>query len=126
MGCMSITGLTLALNMLAPLCKPGYLSSPRTRQLQLHVRTISNRVGHFCLDTGFIIFFQVDTHVHAASGMNQKHLLRFIKRKMKYNADDIVMIHEGKEVTLREVITATNLVIFLVSFIMHLSSASQF
>ena len=68
----------------------------------------------------------MDTHVHAASGMNQKHLLRFIKRKMKYRADDIVMVHEGKEVTLREVITATNFVIFLVSFIMHLSSASQF
>ena len=63
------------------------------------------------LDTDFIIFFQVDTHVHAASGMNQKHLLRFIKRKMKYNADDIVMVHEGKEVTLREVNTATNFVV---------------
>ena len=70
-----------------------------------------------CLDIDFIIFFQVDTHVHAASGMNQKHLLRFIKRKMKYNADDIVMVHEGKEVTLREVNTTTNLVVFLVSFI---------
>lgn len=54
----------------------------------------------------------MDTHVHAASGMNQKHLLRFIKRKMKYNADDIVMVHEGKEVTLREVNTAKNLVVF--------------
>lgn len=59
----------------------------------------------------------MDTHVHAASGMNQKHLLRFIKRKMKYNADDIVMVHEGKEVTLREVNTATNLVVFFDSFI---------
>ena len=35
--------------------------------------------------------------------MNQKHLLRFIKRKMKYNADDVVMVHDGREVTLREV-----------------------
>ena len=59
----------------------------------------------------------MDTHVHAASGMNQKHLLRFIKRKMKYNADDIVMVHEGKEVTLREVKTATKFAVFLVSFI---------
>ena len=58
----------------------------------------------------------MDTHVHAASGMNQKHLLRFIKRKMKYNADDIVMVHEGKEVTLREVHTATNVVVFLCFF----------
>ncbi|XP_078381801.1 AMP deaminase 2-like isoform X2 [Oculina patagonica] len=52
---------------------------------------------------------KVDTHIHAASGMNQKHLLRFIKRKFKYNADDIVMIHDGKEVTLREVFAMLNL-----------------
>ena len=55
----------------------------------------------------------MDTHIHAASGMNQKHLLRFIKRKMKYNADDFVMVHEGREVTLREVNTANNLIVFL-------------
>lgn len=52
---------------------------------------------------------KVDTHVHAASCMNQKHLLRFIKRKMKYNAEDIVMVHEGREVTLREVFAMLNL-----------------
>lgn len=73
--------------------------------------------GTLWLDTDFIIFYQVDTHVHAASGMNQKHLLRFIKRKMKYNADDIVMVHEGKEVTLREVNTNEEpLLFFFVSF----------
>lgn len=27
--------------------------------------------------------WQVDTHVHAASSMNQKHLLRFIKKQIK-------------------------------------------
>ena len=68
------------------------------------------------IQTSSASFFQVDTHVHAASGMNQKHLLRFIKRKMKYNADDIVMVHEGKEVTLREVNTVTNLDVFLCFF----------
>ncbi|XP_027051415.1 AMP deaminase 2 [Pocillopora verrucosa] len=46
---------------------------------------------------------KVDTHVHGASCMNQKHLLRFIKRKMKYNAEDLVTVHEGREITLREV-----------------------
>ena len=45
----------------------------------------------------------MDTHVHAASCMNQKHLLRFIKRKMKYDADESVIVHDGKETTLREV-----------------------
>lgn len=29
---------------------------------------------------------KVDTHVHHSSSMNQKHLLRFIKHKMKHNA----------------------------------------
>ena len=28
---------------------------------------------------------KVDTHVHHSSCMNQKHLLRFIKSKMKHN-----------------------------------------
>ena len=28
---------------------------------------------------------KVDTHVHLAAAMNQKHLLRFIKRKMRYH-----------------------------------------
>ena len=51
----------------------------------------------------YLLFHQVDTHVHAASCMNQKHLLRFIKRKMKYHAEDIVMVHDGREITLREV-----------------------
>jgi len=32
----------------------------------------------------------VDTHVHAASCMNQKHLLRFIKKKMRVHLDDVV------------------------------------
>uniref|UniRef100_H2Z4Y7 Uncharacterized protein n=1 Tax=Ciona savignyi TaxID=51511 RepID=H2Z4Y7_CIOSA len=32
---------------------------------------------------------KVDTHIHASSCMNQKHLLRFMKKTMKKNADDI-------------------------------------
>lgn len=65
----------------------------------------------------------MDTHIHAASGMNQKHLLRFIKRKMKYNADDFVTVHEGREVTLREVNTVKNLIVFLY-FFLYLQSSS--
>ncbi|XP_015756583.1 PREDICTED: AMP deaminase 2-like [Acropora digitifera] len=57
----------------------------------------------------YLLFHQVDTHVHAASCMNQKHLLRFIKRKMKYHAEDIVMVHDGREITLREVFAMLNL-----------------
>ena len=46
---------------------------------------------------------QVDTHVHAASCMNQKHLLRFIKKKSKKFGDEIVNNIKGKEHTLNEV-----------------------
>lgn len=34
---------------------------------------------------------QVDTHIHAASSMNQKHLLRFIKKKMKTEESTVVL-----------------------------------
>ena len=30
---------------------------------------------------------KVDTHIHAASCMNQKHLLRFIKKNLKTESD---------------------------------------
>lgn len=34
---------------------------------------------------------KVDTHIHASSSMNHKHLLRFIKKKMKTEADVVVI-----------------------------------
>lgn len=46
---------------------------------------------------------KVDTHVHHSASMNSKHLLRFIKSKIKKSADDIVMFRDGKELTLKEV-----------------------
>lgn len=38
----------------------------------------------------FYNIHKVDTHVHAASCMNQKHLLRFIKKRIRVDADVIV------------------------------------
>lgn len=38
----------------------------------------------------------MDTHIHAASCMNQKHLLRFIKKTLKNNADEVVTDTKGK------------------------------
>ncbi|KAG9099024.1 AMP deaminase [Ceratobasidium sp. UAMH 11750] len=52
---------------------------------------------------------KVDTHVHHSSMMNQKHLLRFIKHKMKHHPDDVVIVRDGKELTLREVFNSLNL-----------------
>lgn len=52
---------------------------------------------------------KVDTHVHLASCMNQKHLLRFIKSKMKRNPDDVVIFRDGAELTLEQVFQSLNL-----------------
>merc|ERR1719353_2620966 len=42
---------------------------------------------------------KVDTHIHHSAAMNAKHLLRFIKKKMKKNGSDVV----SKSRTLSEV-----------------------
>ncbi|KAK4883962.1 hypothetical protein RN001_000233 [Aquatica leii] len=52
---------------------------------------------------------KVDTHIHAASCMNHKHLLRFIKRTLKSNADEIVKINDEKPMTLKEVFQSMSL-----------------
>jgi len=54
-----------------------------------------------------VCVWQVDTHVHAASCMNQKHLLRFIKKKMRVHLDDIVCKDRIiGPMTLKQVITS--------------------
>ncbi|KAL3287102.1 hypothetical protein HHI36_001585 [Cryptolaemus montrouzieri] len=52
---------------------------------------------------------KVDTHIHAASCMNQKHLLRFIKKTLKNNADEVVTISGGQPMTLKQVFQSMNL-----------------
>lgn len=52
---------------------------------------------------------KVDTHVHHSACMNQKHLLRFIKSKMKKSPDEVVMFRNGKHMTLKEVFESINL-----------------
>lgn len=53
---------------------------------------------------------KVDTHIHAASCMNQKHLLRFIKKTLKQNPDEVVTITKtGEKMTLAEVFNSMNL-----------------
>uniref|UniRef100_A0A665UW49 AMP deaminase n=1 Tax=Echeneis naucrates TaxID=173247 RepID=A0A665UW49_ECHNA len=55
---------------------------------------------------------KVDTHIHASSCMNQKHLLRFIKRAMKKYPKEIVHVERGKGQTLMEVFESMNLTAF--------------
>ena len=55
---------------------------------------------------------KVDTHIHAASCMNQKHLLRFIKKTLKNCADEVVTVTKGNQMTLAQVFQSMNLTPF--------------
>ncbi|XP_005989754.1 AMP deaminase 3 isoform X2 [Latimeria chalumnae] len=46
---------------------------------------------------------KVDTHIHAAACMNQKHLLKFIKHTYKTEANRVVHEKKGKKMTLKAV-----------------------
>lgn len=52
---------------------------------------------------------KVDTHVHHSACMNQKHLLRFIKSKLRKEPDEVVIFRDGKYLTLREVFESLDL-----------------
>ncbi|KAI5808174.1 hypothetical protein DFH27DRAFT_590182 [Peziza echinospora] len=65
----------------------------------------SKRVPH----RDFYNVRKVDTHVHHSACMNQKHLLRFIKSKMKKCPDEVVLFRDGKYLTLAEVFASLNL-----------------
>ncbi|KAJ3117385.1 AMP deaminase [Phlyctochytrium bullatum] len=52
---------------------------------------------------------KVDTHVHHSSCMNQKHLLRFIKSKLKKNPKEIVIFRDDKHLTLEQVFESLKL-----------------
>ena len=46
---------------------------------------------------------KVDTHVHHSACMNLKHLLRFIKYKLRTCGGEIVAFRDGQFMTLKEV-----------------------
>ncbi len=52
---------------------------------------------------------QVDTRVHHSACMHQKHLLRFIKSKLRKEPDEVVIFRDGKYLTLMEVFESLNL-----------------
>lgn len=52
---------------------------------------------------------KVDTHIHHSACMNQKHLLRFIKYKLKSTPDEQVIFRDGKLLTLAEVFESLHL-----------------
>lgn len=51
----------------------------------------------------------MDTHIHAAACMNQKHLLRFIKKSYCVDADRVVYNAKGKQLTLKQLFQQLNL-----------------
>jgi AMP deaminase len=65
----------------------------------------SKRVPH----RDFYNVRKVDTHVHHSACMNQKHLLRFIKSKMKKCWSEVVLFRDGRYLTLKEVFQSINL-----------------
>lgn len=70
---------------------------------------------------------KVDTHVHHSACMNQKHLLRFIKSKMKKYPNEVVLFRDGKHLTLAEVFASIKLTAYDLSIDtldMHVSSDS--
>lgn len=52
---------------------------------------------------------KVDTHVHHSACMTQKHLLRFIKHKLKKHPNEVVKERDGQPVTLAQVFRELNL-----------------
>ncbi|XP_028760924.1 AMP deaminase-like [Neltuma alba] len=52
---------------------------------------------------------KVDTHVHHSACMNQKHLLTFIKSKLRKEPDEVVIFRDGTYLTLKEVFESLDL-----------------
>ncbi|KAL0868851.1 hypothetical protein ABMA27_007200 [Loxostege sticticalis] len=80
----------------------SYLSSKFKMHVllnELHELALQKAVPH----RDFYNIRKVDTHIHAASCMNQKHLLRFIKRTLRQHASEVVTLHEGMPMTLKAV-----------------------
>lgn len=50
-----------------------------------------------------------DGHIHHSACMNLKHLLRFIKAKLKTAPKDVVIFRDGKNLTLEQVFESLNL-----------------
>lgn len=46
---------------------------------------------------------KVDTHIHHSAIMNEKHLLKFIKKKLLTEPNETVIFRDGKYLTLKEV-----------------------
>ena len=60
------------------------------------------------LNIDIVFFSQVDTHIHAAACMSQKHLLTFIQETYKTDSDRVVLEKDGQKLTLKQVFHCLN------------------
>ena len=82
------------------------------QKFSLHVMLNADREFHEQKSAPHRDFYnvrKVDTHVHHSACMNQKHLLRFIKSKLKKEPHEQVIYRDGKFLNLREVFESINL-----------------
>lgn len=101
------------LNVVKEVSEDGPIKSFAFRELQIldgkfNLYTLENSYAEMMESKGvphrdFYNVRKVDTHVHHSACMNSKHLLRFIKSKLKKSASDIVMFRDGKQMTLQDV-----------------------
>ncbi|XP_071841600.1 AMP deaminase 2-like isoform X1 [Apostichopus japonicus] len=108
-------------NMLLALIANGPIKSFAYRRLsylssRFHLHNLLNEMKELAAQKAvrhrdFYNIRKVDTHVHAASCMNQKHLLRFIKKKMKNDKEVQAYYDKSKKkvMTLHEVFESMNL-----------------
>ncbi|CAH1414273.1 unnamed protein product [Lactuca virosa] len=81
---------------------------------KFHLHLLVNADSEFLAQKGaphrdFYNIRKVDTHVHHSACMNQKHLLRFIKSKLRKEPDEVVIFRDGQYLTLKEVFESLDL-----------------
>ncbi|KAL8669672.1 MAG: hypothetical protein Q9168_005746 [Polycauliona sp. 1 TL-2023] len=101
------------LNIVKEVSEDGPIKSFAFRELQIldgkfNLHTLEKSYAEMMESKGvphrdFYNVRKVDTHVHHSACMNSKHLLRFIKSKLKHAASDQVMFREGREMSLQDV-----------------------
>lgn len=75
-------------------------------KFELYSMVSGDQESQEAIDAGHRDFYnvrKVDTHIHHSAAMNAKHLLRFMKKKLRVASDDIVEIKDGKNRTLKNV-----------------------
>ncbi|CAJ1378715.1 unnamed protein product [Effrenium voratum] len=74
-------------------------------KFELYTMVFGDQESQDAMDTGHRDFYnvrKVDTHIHHSAAMNAKHLLRFMKKKLKRFPEDIIDEKNGEKRTLQK------------------------